>query len=113
MFIRSISITERVEWFLATYERRLQFRGDDQTHIEQVALDLFLTIFDKIPRGKLARDPIYLGKDPTLPGYSVYSFSEGSIHGSYTTNGEHVILLNLAAYRPPAIQKRAARTSAA
>lgn len=110
---RSISFTDNVDYFFNTYERRLCAGGYSLKFISEVAMDIYLAIFENIPAAQLPVDPTYLGLDPTMPGYSRYSFTHGTIHGSYISIGDHVIVDSINIRKPELPQVAAAQTSAA
>ena len=112
MTLRSLSVADAADRFLTGYEPLLRSEGYGDRFVASVARELFEIVFERLPRGALLLPPIYQGLDKDFPGYSLYTFSEWPVHGTYTSNGEHVILLRLQAYRP-AIPKAASRISAA
>lgn len=112
MALRPVSISDDADRFLMLYEPLLLGKGYGSGFVALVAQELLEVIFDRLPRATLRSPPIYLGVDRDFPGYSRYSFSEGPIHGTYTSNGEHVILLRVQAH-VPALPVAQSRTSAA
>lgn len=92
---RAISITDRAEAVLETFESSLLREGHPPALVEQFASELYEIIFERLPRGSLRNWPGYLGLDPHRDGYSLYFFAESGVLGTYSSCGNHVILYTL------------------
>ena len=93
--MRSISISDDVDLFLQTYERRLRAEGKSPLLIGQIASELFDLLFRRLPKGMLRSIPLYQGPDPYFAEHSIYTFSDGCLCGRYSSSGDHVLVISI------------------